>query len=104
MVVVLSKYFGRLAVVFFFQFSSVATSLWCTMSHNHAQFFTAGVTHGLVASVTPKGDLMWIGDMFAAEQEDKKINALEFPIILSPYVGPLVAAFIIDRGSWRWPF
>ncbi|KAF4547207.1 Hypothetical protein D9617_53g017780 [Elsinoe fawcettii] len=102
--VVLSKYFGRLPVVFFLQLFSVATIIWCAMSPNYAHFLAARITNGLVASAAQGAGLMWIRDMFTADQEARNINMLEFPIILSPYLGPLVASFVIDQQSWRVPF
>ena len=34
----------------------------------------------------------------------RKINIWASFIILSPYFGPLFAAFMISKISWRWPF
>ena len=34
----------------------------------------------------------------------RKINVWSAIIIVSPYLGPLTAAFIITKLSWQWPF
>ena len=34
----------------------------------------------------------------------RKINIWSAIIIVSPYLGPLIAAFIITKLSWQWPF
>lgn len=47
---------------------------------------------------------MWIKDMFFFHEHPRKINWLEFPIILSPYLGPLITAFIVYKVEWQWSF
>jgi MFS family permease len=34
----------------------------------------------------------------------RTINYVEFSIILSPYLEPLITAFIVSSVSWRWAF
>ena len=47
---------------------------------------------------------MWIKDLFFFHEHPRKINYVEFPIILSPYLGPLITSFIEYKVSWRWGF
>ena len=47
---------------------------------------------------------MWIKDLFFFHQHPQVINYVEFSIILSPYLGPLVTSFIVSDESWRWAF
>lgn len=47
---------------------------------------------------------MWIKDLFVFHQHPQIINYVEFSVILSPYLGPLVACFIVSSVSWRWAF
>lgn len=47
---------------------------------------------------------MWIKDLFFFHQHPQVINYVEFSIILSPYLGPLVSSFIVSHVSWRWAF
>lgn len=34
----------------------------------------------------------------------RKINIWQASVILSPYLGPLLASFMLTKLSWRWPF
>lgn len=45
---------------------------------------------------------MWIKDMFFFHEHPRKINLWSGAIILSPYLGPFTAAFVIWKLSWRW--
>ena len=66
---------------------------------------TARVLNGFFCSAAQGGGLLWIKDLFFFHQHPRQINAIEFPIILSPYVGPLVTAFVTNgTGNWRWSF
>lgn len=100
----LSNYFGRLPVVFFLQIVSVLSCAWCARAPTFHQFLAARIVNGLGASAAQGGGLMWIQDIFDPAQRPRAINILEFPIIISPYLGPLVTAFMISELSWRWPF
>lgn len=45
-----------------------------------------------------------IRDMFFLHERARKINLWASFVILSPYFGPLITAFIITTESWRWAF
>lgn len=47
---------------------------------------------------------MWIKDLFFFHEHPKVINYVEFSIILSPYLGPLITCFIVSYANWRWTF
>ena len=47
---------------------------------------------------------MWIKDLFFFHEHPRAINYIEFSIITSPYLGPLITAFIVSSVSWRWAF
>ena len=40
----------------------------------------------------------------AAHEISRKINIWQASVILSPYLGPLLASFMITKLAWRWPF
>lgn len=103
-VVALSNYFGRLPVIFLFQSLALATCAWAAAATSLKSFITARILNGLVASAAQGGALMWIKDLFFFHEHPRKINYVEFPIILSPYLGPLITAFIEYKVSWRWGF
>lgn len=47
---------------------------------------------------------MFIKDLFFFHEHARKINIWSGLIVLSPYLGPLLAAFIIDTQIWQWAF
>lgn len=47
---------------------------------------------------------MWIKDLYFFHEHPRKINWVEFAIILSPYTGPFLSAFIVYKTKWQWAF
>lgn len=47
---------------------------------------------------------MFIKDMFFFHEHARKINIWSGFIVLSPYLGPLLAAFIVNTQIWQWAF
>jgi MFS family permease len=47
---------------------------------------------------------MWIKEMFFFHEHPRKINVWVGPVIVAPYVGPMIASFMMTSTSWRWPF
>lgn len=47
---------------------------------------------------------MFIKDMFFFHEHPRKINIWSAFIVLSPYMGPLFAAFITTTQIWQWAF
>lgn len=47
---------------------------------------------------------MWIKDIFFFHEHPRKINIWAGGVILSPYLGPFTAAFVVSKLSWRWAF
>lgn len=47
---------------------------------------------------------MFVKDMFFLHEHARKINIWSGFIILSPYMGPLLAAFITNTQIWQWAF
>ena len=103
-VVTLSAYFGRLPVLFYFLTMAVATAAWCGAAANFESFMTARILNGFFSSVAQAGGLMWIKDMYFPYEHARKINIWSSFIIIAPFVGPLVSAFIVNRTTWRWVF
>ena len=42
--------------------------------------------------------------MFSFHDQARKINIWSVFIVLSPYMGPLIAAFITSTQIWQWAF
>ena len=47
---------------------------------------------------------MFIKDMFFVHEHARKINIWQSAVIVSPFFGPLFAAFMIAHLAWYWPF
>ena len=103
-VVALSAYFGRLPVLFYFLVLATATAIWCAAAKSFESFMAARILNGFFSTVSQGGGLMFIYDMFFFHERARKINIWSAFIILSPYFGPLFAAFIIAKESWQVPF
>ncbi|KAF2721797.1 MFS general substrate transporter [Polychaeton citri CBS 116435] len=102
--VALSHYFGRLPVLFYFQILAFVTSIWCAVAVSFESFLAARIVNGFFAIVAQAGGLMWIKDIFFFHEHPRKINIWSGGVILSPYLGPLTAAFITWRTTWRWAY
>ncbi|KAL2863368.1 major facilitator superfamily domain-containing protein [Aspergillus lucknowensis] len=103
-VVALSAYFGRYPVLFYFMVLAVATAVWCAAAQSFESFMAARILNGFFSTVAQGGGLMFIKDMFFFHEQARKINIWSAFIILSPYMGPLLAAFIINTQIWQWAF
>ncbi|KAE8346277.1 hypothetical protein BDV24DRAFT_147495 [Aspergillus arachidicola] len=103
-VVALSAYFGRLPVLFYFVLMALATAIWCTAAQSFESFMTARILNGFFSTVAQGGGLMFIKDMFFLHEQARKINIWSGSIIISPYLGPMFAAFITNTQVWQWAF
>ena len=103
-VVVLSAYFGRLPVMFWFTLTAVWTAVWCTAATTFDSFMAARILNGTFVTVAQGGGLMFIKDMFFFHEHARKINIWVSFIILSPSLGPMFSAFIISTQKWQWAF
>ncbi|CAI7672329.1 unnamed protein product [Penicillium pancosmium] len=103
-VVPLASYFGRWPVILFFQCVMLGTCAWSAAATSFRSYLAARIINGFFCSVGQGGALMWIKDLFFFHQHPQVINYVEFSIILSPYLGPLITCFIVTDVSWRWAF
>ncbi|KAJ5495962.1 MFS transporter [Penicillium diatomitis] len=104
LVVPLASYFGRWPVTCVFQLLMLLTCVWSAAATNFCSYLAARILNGFFCSVGQGGALMWIKDLFFFHQHPQVINYVEFSIILSPYLGPLTASFIVSDLNWRWAF
>ncbi|KAK0705720.1 major facilitator superfamily domain-containing protein [Lasiosphaeris hirsuta] len=104
LVVLLSAYFGRLPIVFWFLLGSTATAAWCAGATSLDSFTAARILNGFVSTVAQAGGLMFIQDTFFFHERARKINIWSSFIIMSPYIGPLLGAFITETKPWPVPF
>ncbi|KFG85957.1 MFS transporter [Metarhizium anisopliae] len=103
-VVALSAWAGRLPILFYFLVLAAATAAWCAAATSFESFMAARILNGFFSTVAQGGGLMFIFDMFFFHERARKINIWAVFIILSPYMGPLLAAFMITSLSWQIPF
>jgi MFS family permease len=103
-VVPLASYFGRWPVTLVFQCVMLGTCAWSAAATSFRSYLAARIINGFFCSVGQGGALMWIKDLFFFHQHPQIINYVEFSIILSPYLGPLVSSFIVSEVNWRWAF
>ncbi|KAL2019777.1 hypothetical protein VTK56DRAFT_9221 [Thermocarpiscus australiensis] len=103
-VVMLSAYFGRLPVVFWFLLISTATAAWCAGATAFESFMAARILNGLFSTVCQAGGLMFLKDIFFFHEQARKINIWASFIVISPYLGPLLAAFMTETQRWPVPF
>ncbi|THX05344.1 MFS general substrate transporter [Aureobasidium pullulans] len=102
--VILSAWAGRLPVLFYFLVLSTATAAWCAAATTFKSFMAARILNGFFSTVAQGGGLMFIFDMFFFHERARKINIWAAFIILSPYMGPLLTAFIITTQKWPIAF
>ncbi|KAK5125891.1 hypothetical protein LTR08_005112 [Meristemomyces frigidus] len=119
-VVALSAYFGRLPVLFWFTFMAVWTAAGCIVN-NFNSFMAFRILNGTFSTVGTGGGVMFIKyvlidpmfnvganlvlrDLFYVHERARKINVWACFVILSPYFGPLITAFIITTQKWQWAF
>lgn len=72
--VMLSAYFGRLPVLFYFVSIALATAAWCAAATSFDSFMAARVLNGFFSTVAQGGGLMFIQDMFFFHERARKIN------------------------------
>ncbi|GIJ97931.1 hypothetical protein Aspvir_000037 [Aspergillus viridinutans] len=97
-------FFGRMPVLLIFQVVMVGTCAWSAAATSFESYMAARIINGLLCSVGQGGALLWIKDLFFFHEHPKVINYIEFFIIMSPYLGPLLTCFIVTDVSWRWAF
>jgi len=90
--------------MFYFLTASVLTAIWCAASTTFESFMAARILNGFFSTVSQAGGLMFIYDMFYFHERARKINIWAGFIIVSPYIGPCFAAFMIATNPWPVPF
>lgn len=100
----LSAYFGRLPILTIFTSLALATSAWSAAATSFESYLAARIIFGFFSIVAEAGGLMFIQDVFFFHEHPRKINIWSGAIILSPYLGPLCAAFIINKTQWPVAF
>ncbi|KAL8712538.1 MAG: hypothetical protein Q9225_006928 [Loekoesia sp. 1 TL-2023] len=103
-VVALSAYFGRLPVLFWFTLLAFFTAAWSAAVDSFNSFLVARMFNSFFSTVAQAGGLMFIRDVFFFHEYARMINFWGFAIILAPYLGPCLAAFMLSTQEWELPF
>lgn len=60
--------------------------------------------HVLLPRYRTSSDCLTPPPLTCLVEHPRAINYVEFSIITSPYLGPLITAFIVSGATWRWAF
>lgn len=90
--------------MFYFIVIATATAAWCAAATNFESFMAARILNGFFSTVAQSCGLMFIQDMFFFHERARKINIWASFFVMSPYMGPLLAAFMMTTQSWPIPF
>ena len=74
------------------------------MATSYNSFLGARVVNGLFTGAGQAQALLWIKDMYYFHEHPRIINIAESGIMVSPYVGPLLTAFLVYYVGWRWSY
>ncbi|KAK5128869.1 hypothetical protein LTR85_000202 [Meristemomyces frigidus] len=103
-VVALSNYFGRAPTFFWMRLVTIAGVIWYAKAQTFHSFDSARMLVGFFVGAGQTGGLMWIRDMFFLHELPRKINIWSAFIIVSPYLGPFTASFVVWGLTWRWVY
>ncbi|KAK9427719.1 major facilitator superfamily domain-containing protein [Lipomyces doorenjongii] len=103
-VVMLAAYFGRAPILFWFLVMALATAIWCAAAQSFQSFMAARILSGFFSTVAQGGGLMFINDLFFFHERVRKINIWSAFVILSPFLSPLITAFILTTQPWQVAF
>lgn len=95
--VVLSNAYGRLPTVFWMIFISVIFAVLCAAAPNFNTFFAARILGGFASAPAQATGLMFVKDMYFFHEQVRKVNLWTSFFILSPYLGPIVAAAVLSH-------
>ena len=98
----MASFFGRLPVIFIFQCFALGSGVWAGVSTSFNSYLAARILQGSTATVGIFTGLMWIKHIFYFHEQARKINWWFLGIIASPYIGPMVASFVLWRRPWPW--
>ncbi|KAK5952314.1 hypothetical protein OHC33_006787 [Knufia fluminis] len=97
----LSAYFGRLPVLFYFTVIAAATAIWSAAAGSFESYMASRILNGFFVVAAAGGGLMWINDVFFFHERPRMINIWSCAIILSPFLGPLFMAAVLQVSTWR---
>ncbi|KAK7706850.1 hypothetical protein SLS57_009521 [Botryosphaeria dothidea] len=98
---ILSSWWGRAPVMFWSTFLGALCTLACALTTSFDTFYAFRALMGLTLTSYQVTGLACIKDMFYLHEHARKINIWAASFVLSPYLGPCLANFMID-GLHKW--
>ncbi|KAF2269664.1 MFS general substrate transporter [Lojkania enalia] len=100
--IVVSSWWGRAPVMFWSTLSGVLFTLACAVTTSFPVYYGFRAMMGLTLTAYQVVGLACVKDMFYFHEHARKIGIWVALFILSPYLGPFFANFIIaGTGDWR---
>jgi MFS family permease len=100
----LSTWWGRAPTVFWTAFIAVFLNLGVALSRDFTTYYAFRAVSGLISNAAPTISIAFIRDTFFFHQRARKIGIWTSLFIASPYVGPIVANYMLaTTGSWILP-
>ncbi|CAE6430140.1 unnamed protein product [Rhizoctonia solani] len=102
--VVLISSFGRLPVLFWSQIFGLGFLIGCTVAPSLTVFAAMRCLQSFFATAPQVVGLYFIKDIFFWHQEARKVNIWTFSFVVSPFLGPFLFGFLVERQTWRWAY
>ena len=100
--IVISSWWGRAPVMFWSTFAGAMFTLACAVTNSFPVFYGMRALMGLTLTSFQVTGLACVKEMFFFHEHARKINIWVSCFILSPYLAPFFANFMIGgTGLWR---
>ncbi|KAI7460638.1 hypothetical protein KC367_g8931 [Hortaea werneckii] len=96
--------YGRLPVLFWSQFVSALMVLAAALSPNYACFTAFRALQGWFNTAPQVVGLSVIHDLFPLRERTSRVNIWVFCLLGGPFLGPFLAAWLIQAVDWRTDF
>ncbi|CUA66783.1 putative transporter C794,04c [Schizosaccharomyces pombe 972h-] [Rhizoctonia solani] len=102
--VILISSFGRLPVLFWSQVLGLGFLIGCTVAPTLTVFAVTRCLQSFFSTAPQVVGLYFIKDIFFWHQEARKVNIWTFSFVVSPFLGPFLFGFLVERQTWRWAY
>ncbi|EJT98007.1 MFS general substrate transporter [Dacryopinax primogenitus] len=102
--VILVNVIGRLPILFWSQILGVAFLIGCTVAPDLATVAGMRCLSAFFSTAPQVTGLFIVRDIFFFHQEARMLNAWAFGFVVSPYLGPFLFGFLVQRQTWRWAY
>ncbi|KAH8915683.1 MFS general substrate transporter, partial [Atractiella rhizophila] len=79
-------------------------TIGCTVAPNLKTFAACRILQASFQTAPQVTGLYAICDMFPFHEQARKINLWNMGFIISPFIGPSLLGFMVDRTGWRWVY